>query len=755
MNAQHLLNNKLTPLIFTILFFVNTNQISATHIIGGVMTYSFEEEINADTNNYSINFSVFYECDLDNAIIDIMAPLALYEKIGTEYVLVDMYHAPMQGLDDLENNNFACVVSPNSLCVKEASYLLSLDINISDNSYFLVFQRCCRYESIGNLTDPLISGSTYFLELTAEAQALQNSAIVFENTPPTILCVGEPLNVDVSAIDLDGDSIVYEFCSPLLGGGSLIDSTDLYSCQGYTPTPPCPPPYENVQFTAPYSPLNPFGGNPIIELNPTTGILTGIINVQGQYAFGVCVKEYRNGILINSTQRDFQINSTFCPQLVTADVEHDLLQTSGDPMLVQCGPGETIIINQSQLIDSIHSFFWTFNIDNQLDTLYEWSPTLLLQEPGVYNGTLYLNPYHPCQDSLDVQVQVFPKLDANFTFDAPDCESNPISFSGAALSMHSVIQNYAWSFGVEDTSSLQSPTYPFMEIGNHPVTLIVEDEWGCEDTIVKEVDWFPSIPCSGFYNTISTPLCPPVRVDLQNTTASLLNNNYTITWKLNDSLLSHGDTTTMFIENSGNYDLLINTISPVGCASDTMITDFVFIPETPVADFGVNNGEKIYDKETVGVDDYSLNTIYHTWYLNDRFMGYDENFEFFVDGIGFYEIALYAQNEALCADTLVKSIEAIPNATYFLPNTFSPNGDGVNDVYKGKGDFSGIKNFELSIWNRWGELIFFTKDPTEHWDGTRKRTEKETALNVFLCKVSFLDSEGNQHALTEKVLLLK
>ena len=78
---------------------------------------------------------------------------------------------------------------------------------------------------------------------------------------------------------------------------------------------------------------------------------------------------------------------------------------------------------------------------------------------------------------------------------------------------------------------------------------------------------------------------------------------------------------------------------------------------------------------------------------------------------------------------------------FFLPNAFTPNGDGINDLYFGVGNANEAESFHLTIWNRWGEMIFETDDPDEGWNG-RKFNSGEIAPNgVYVVVVQYVNYE--------------
>jgi hypothetical protein len=154
------------------------------------------------------------------------------------------------------------------------------------------------------------TGATYLGFIPDTSVAVCNSSPYFNNFPPTVICVDQGLEFDHSATDPDGDSLVYGLCDPYLGA----DMLNPY------PAPPLPPPYGFVTFVSPYSAADPMGGNPPMAINPQTGLLTVTPQTLGQFVVGVCVTEYRNGILVSEHKRDFQFNVTSCQPSVIASI---------------------------------------------------------------------------------------------------------------------------------------------------------------------------------------------------------------------------------------------------------------------------------------------------------------------------------------------------------------------------------------------------------------------------------------------------
>ncbi len=92
-----------------------------------------------------------------------------------------------------------------------------------------------------------------------------------------------------------------------------------------------------------------------------------------------------------------------------------------------------------------------------------------------------------------------------------------------------------------------------------------------------------------------------------------------------------------------------------------------------------------------------------------------------------------------CEATDTVTITVTTDHTIFIPNMFSPNGDGVNDVFEIYGNYDGIKEFDFKIFNRWGEKVFESSDPRARWDGTYKNVMQDPGVFVYYMKVLFLD----------------
>jgi hypothetical protein len=137
--------------------------------------------------------------------------------------------------------------------------------------------------------------------------------------------------------------------------------------------------------------------SPAININPSTGFLDGVPNIQGQWVVGVCVSEYRNGQLIGVHHRDFQFNVIPCPFVVVADIISQTTTNNGQGT-GYCN-GFTISYSNNSYNGS--TYHWDFGDPNTLaDTSNVYNPTYTFPLPGTYTVTLIVNPNSACTNSL-------------------------------------------------------------------------------------------------------------------------------------------------------------------------------------------------------------------------------------------------------------------------------------------------------------------------------------------------------------------
>jgi len=449
------MNNKLKILLFLSLL---PASIFATHIVGGDLNYKY---LGNDT--FEIRLTVFRDCYNGIPDFDNPASLGIFDVNNNLVMQVMMLFLSKDTLPNTVNS--PCFTPPTDVCYEVTTYIDTLYLPPVPGGYQLAYQRCCRNNSIINIVAPYDAGATYYATIPDTGLVQINSNPVFNDWTPAFICKDAPFTFDHSAADFDGDSLVYELCIPN-HGASPIDPM---------PQPPYSPPYSNVTWQTPFNLSNVLGGVPL-TIDPQTGLLTATPNLIGQYVFGICVKEYRNGILIGETKRDFQVNVVNCPSLIVASIQSPT---------AACGDSTASFLNNS--VGATY-YYWDFGVPGiNTDTSTLPNPTYIYADTGYYQAMLVAisGIDSSCRDTSYGDVFIVSQFIADFADSLVTCDSIVYFSEFSSVESGNVI-SWNWNFGDGNTSTAQNPSHPYSN-GTYSVTLIASTDQGCTDTAVHNL----------------------------------------------------------------------------------------------------------------------------------------------------------------------------------------------------------------------------------------------------------------------------
>lgn len=439
--------------------------LRATHIVGGEINYTC-----LGGNEYEINLVIFRDCFFGNPLawFDDPASIGIFDQNNQ---LVEQLLLPLMNNDTLNPVlTGECFVVPPNVCVHTTTYSAIVVLPPIPGGYQLAYQRCCRNETIVNIVDPLSTGATYSVTISEAALAACNSSPKFKDWPPIYICVNEPIVFDQSAIDQDGDSIVYRLCTPLTGATPLNPR----------PQPPNNPPYAEVVWVdPPYNLANMLNGSPggaLLQINPQTGLLTGLPNTIGQFVVGICADEYRDGELIATSRRDFQYNVGLCGEAASAFSAPE----------VQCG---SLTVNFENESVGASNFVWLFNdpanpgaSSTLTDAVYTFPDT------GRYTVQLIAAPGEPCEDTAALEIYLQPEtLVPDFELMGDGC-TEVFLLEATDLSrdtLHDIISQ-VWEIEPGGlTADGPSAAFSLTENGDYTLRLTVTSAAGCTATIER------------------------------------------------------------------------------------------------------------------------------------------------------------------------------------------------------------------------------------------------------------------------------
>ena len=464
-------------LLVIITFFLLSASSQAAHIKGGFFTYEYLGAGSGTNLRYRITLTVYMICNPSPGQLSNPINFSIFNartntfiqdvsvSITNQYNLNKVYDEPC-----ITGNETGCYYT---IVVYD---LASIELPSSPDGYTIAYQRCCRIAGIQNISNSGTVGNTFTSTIpgTLAGPGFQtNSSPIFLVNDTAIVCINSYFQYSFQASDINGDSLVYEFCDGFEGASQGTPS----------PATAASPPYTAIPYQSPYSGTSPMGSG--VTINRLTGLISGVSpNLTGEFVVCVCVKEFRNGVLVGISRKELHIRVNDCSPL----------QAVLDPEFTTC---DGFTINFSNLATSNPAgtqFLWTFGepVSGSADTSLLPTPTHTYLDTGVYFVKLRVTlPSGLCADSATMRVKVFPGFFPGFIFTG-SCFQNPFRFTDTTNTRYGVVNSWRWNFGdaatLADTSRNQNPLWTYPNPGPRDVRLIVTNSKGCIDTAIVTIN---------------------------------------------------------------------------------------------------------------------------------------------------------------------------------------------------------------------------------------------------------------------------
>lgn len=237
--------------------------------------------------------------------------------------------------------------------------------------------------------------------------------------------------------------------------------------------------------------------------------------------------------------------------------------------------------------------------------------------------------------------------------------------------------------------------------------------------------------------------CVPLCIDMQ------LNSSppaVSASWSFGNNISASGDPINICFKDAGTYSITTKITDVNGCKSTNVAPFVITAFPRPGPDFTWDPKEVSFIDNLANFTSTSVSGSITSqfWHFGDPFSVAENltstlanpSHEF--SAIGNYPVTIIQTNAWGCVDTLIKIVEVIEDFTMYIPNAFTPNADGLNDLFQPKGMGWKPDQYEFLIYDRWGTLVFKTKDYTQGWDGTFKGAH--VPADVYVYKVRAISS---------------
>ncbi len=208
-------------------------------------------------------------------------------------------------------------------------------------------------------------------------------------------------------------------------------------------------------------------------------------------------------------------------------------------------------------------------------------------------------------------------------------------------------------------------------------------------------------------------------------------------------------------ENSGLFDVSLQVTSVEGCKTTQHIFNLIDVYKNPIAKFYTNHSDASVIKPEIIFNNNSIDGYNYYWDFGDgsTYIG-TETIHTYPNISNNYTVTLVAESNKGCRDTTHSTVYIYDVTTFYAPTAFSPDGDGINDVWKVVGSGIDMDNVTLRVYDRWGEVIFESNDITSGWDGTIKNN-KPAPVGIYYWVIVYNDLQGIQFEKAGSISLIK
>lgn len=399
-------------------------------------------------------------------------------------------------------------------------------------------------------------------------------------------------------------------------------------------------------------------------------------------------------------------------------------------------------------------YYWDFG-DGNRDTTTTAVSSNTYSNLGNYNVTLISVDSTKCiiSDTSYTTVRVRDdKADLSFSASKlPPCDSLKYGFTNTSLAPPGKPfkdSSFVWDFG--DGSPLVYTTAGFQEHsyaspGTYSVKLTLRDTAYCNgpdtDTLILRI-------AANVKARIETDPegCVPHTAFLNNTSDA----GETFLWDFGDGTTSTEFAPTHIYNSIGTYRVSLVVRDPNTCNQIDSTVTFINVRERPTAGFTFSPTVPTENTLTTFTNT-SIDAMRYKWYFGDGDTSDLTNPVHQYNATSTFQACLIAYNQYSCADTTCADVSAIVSPLVAVPNAFSPNGDGSNDIVYVRG--YAIMKMMFRIYNRWGQVVFQTTDRKQGWDGKFKGVLQPMDAYAYTLEIEF--SDGSKATKKGDITLLR
>jgi gliding motility-associated-like protein len=358
---------------------------------------------------------------------------------------------------------------------------------------------------------------------------------------------------------------------------------------------------------------------------------------------------------------------------------------------------------------------------------------------GVLPATLVVTSEIGCSDTLTQFVTVHPTPDIELNLE-PICAGQVAYFNPDITLGAGIITDFNWEFDVEiEEPNTHNAEHLFENPGQYNISLEALTNLGCAGFAQGVLNVYPN-PEIDFVVDRNTYCEGELIETIDLSSIDIPSSIVAWQWFVGDQEVDNSQNASFYFNQAGLWDITLRATSNHGCTSDSTMQQHVQIHPKPVAGFNMANNEVTMLQPVVVIENASSLDV-TTWlydFGDGNLSSYSEGPHEY-DVWGDYVITQIVANTFGCADTTYRNVTVDPELLFYIPNAFTPDGNGNNDVFKPSFYGSDVLQYEFTIFDRWGKIVFTTTDVEGCWDGSIKGVEAQDGVYNWIMKYRSTD----------------
>ncbi|MEQ1733835.1 MAG: PKD domain-containing protein, partial [Bacteroidia bacterium] len=436
-----------------------------------------------------------------------------------------------------------------------------------------------------------------------------------------------------------------------------------------------------------------------------------------------------SGVFIDSL---FITTTTGCSTFFTDTIKVNPQPKANFGALNFCDKNETQFTDSTQIqAGQTVNWLWSFG-DGGSSSLQ--NPAHIYSSPALYSVTFTTQSDKGCTNTIQKKITIHPNPVAAFTTNLACLTDSTYFTNTSTIGTGGTIVKTYWDFDDATKDSIYTNFNHLFSVVSDTfnVQMITVSDQGCKDTLVQKVNLLPVVKFN--IDVLNAEGCQPYNAMFVD--SSTIKSPSTISnweWVFADGDISYETNPKHVYVRDGTYNVSLNVITSDGCKFSQAMQYPVIVHPHPIANFNNDYYETDVTNASMTFANSSANSVHYLWTFGDGTTSTEINPSHIFPDSGTYTVQLNVADNFGCIDSSIKTIRVNGIYSLYVPNSFTPNHDGLNDVFRAYG--YGVTNYKMEIFTRWGDKVFSANKLLDAWDG-KNDDGVDAPLDTYVYRIS-------------------